>query len=146
MLYFGEKGHGMGYVNTGQARGLKYQADVPKEGWACVRVESLAGRRELCQWCDLRRIQHVYVMRHPTWPQEVRAGGKCAADISDPFAAVSVPYDLDDEQLDDTDQAETEILPLQTIAEQRRWTFARHLLVAGVVALLVIVILVSYGR
>src|SRR5262245_5168465 len=107
-------------VITGEARGLKYQADVPKDGWECVRVESLVNHRELCQWCDLRRIQKVYVMRHPTWPQQVRAGGICAADISDPFAAESVPYDLDDEQLDEEAQAATETLPLQTIAEQRR--------------------------
>ena len=136
----------MTFVNTGEARGLKYQSDVPKDGWECVRVENLVNHRELCQWCDLRRIQKVYVMRHPTWPQEVRAGGKCAADMSDPFAAAAVPYDLDDEQLDNEAQAETEIIPLQTIAEQRRWTFGHHLLVAGVLALLVIAILVFYGR
>jgi hypothetical protein len=135
----------MTYVDTGQARGLKYQADVPKDGWECVRVESLVGHRELCQWCDLRRIQHVYVMRHPIWPTQVRAGGKCAADISDPFAASSVPYDLDDEQLDDSAEANTEILPLQTIAEQRRWNFTRHLLVASVIALLVVLFLIFYG-
>jgi hypothetical protein len=60
------------------------------------------------------------VMRHPTWPQEGGAGGKCAADMSNPRGAAAVPYDLDDEQLDDAGRAETEIFPLQAIAEQRR--------------------------
>ena len=90
----------MNFENAEQARGFRYQPDVPKEGWECVRVDNLGGRSEICQWCDLRRIQHAFVMHHISWPVEIRAGSKCAADIGNPYVAQTV-YEPDDEQLDD---------------------------------------------
>ena len=144
----------MTFENAEQARGLRYQPDVPKEGWECVRVDNLGGRSEICQWCDLRRIQHAFVMRHISWPVEIRAGSKCAADIGNPYVAQAV-YEPDDEQLDESVRSETELYPQQALAEQpivddtvgsgpHRWSFGQHLIIAGVIAMVVILVLLGH--
>jgi hypothetical protein len=121
-----------------------------------VSVENLGGRSEICQWCDIRRMQHVFVMRHISWPNEVRAGSKCAADIGNPYAAQMV-YEPDDEQFDESVRTQTDMYPQQALAEQpivddgvglerRRWSFSKHLLIAGLIAMLVILALLGYRR
>jgi hypothetical protein len=142
----------MSFENAGQATGLQYQPNVPKEGWECVRIENLA-RSEICQWCDLRRIKHAFIMRHLSWPVEIRAGSKCAANISNPYVAQTV-YEPDDEQLDESIRSETELYPQQALAEQpiiddtvgssRRWSFSQHLIMAVVITVVVILVLLGH--
>jgi hypothetical protein len=150
----GETEANMTLENTEQGRGLRYQSDVPKEGWECVRIENLDGRSEICQWCDIRRMRHAFVMRHISWPDEVRAGSKCAADIGNPYTAQGV-YEPDDEQLDESVRSQTDSYPQQSLAEQavsddvagsgqRRWSFSENLLIAGVIAIAVILVLLRY--
>ena len=100
--------------------------------------------------------QHAFVMRHISWPVEIRAGSKCAADIGNPYVAQTV-YEPDDEQLDESVRSETELYPQQALAEQpivddtvgsrlRRWSFGQHLIIAGVIAMVVILALLGYRR
>jgi hypothetical protein len=139
------------FENTGQGRGLRYLPDVPKEGWECFRVENLGGRTEICQWCDIRRMQHAFIMRHISWPDEVRAGSKCAAAIGNPHTE----YEPDDEQLDESVRSETDLYPQQALAEQPvvddvmgserpRWSFGQNLLIAGLIAMAVTLVLLHY--
>jgi hypothetical protein len=92
-------------------------------------------------------------MAHPAWPSEVRAGSKCAAEIGDPSAPVLMQYEPD-EQFDVSEASPTDMQPLQALAEQRiggdvgsarrRWSFTDHLIIAGLIAMLVILALISY--
>ena len=142
----------MSFVDSGQGRGLRYQPDVPKEGWECVRVENLGGRIEICQWCDIRRMQHAFVMRHISWPDEVRAGSKCAAEIGNPHTPEL--FEPDDEELDESVRTQTDLYPQQALAEQpivdgeeaevRRWSFGQNLLIAGLIAMALILVLLRY--
>ena len=61
--------------------GLCRRPGVPLRSWHCVGEEDLGrgGPYEVCQWCPYHQpIRHVRVMRHPNWPEEVRAGRDCA--------------------------------------------------------------------
>ena len=144
----------MTFENISQGRGLRYQTGVPKEGWECVRVENLGGRTEICQWCDIRRMQHAFVMRHVSWPDDVRAGSKCAADIGNPYAAQTV-YEPDNEEFDESVRSQTDLYPEEALAEQpitegaalaerRSWSFIQHLMFGGLIAMAVILVLLRY--
>ena len=144
----------MTFDHNGQSSGLRYQPDVPKDGWECVRIENLGGRSEICQWCDIRRMQHAFIMRHISWPGEVRAGSKCASEIGNSDTA-QIVYEPDDERLDESVRSQTDLYPQRALAEQPivddtmestrpRWSFAQNLLFAGLIALVVMLVLLRY--
>ena len=63
-------------------------------------------------------------------------------------------YEPDDEQLDESVRSQTDLNPQQALAEQpiadtvgsgqRRWSFSDHLLIAGVIAIAVVLALLLY--
>ena len=93
-------------------------------------------------------------MRHISWPDEVRAGSKCAADIGNPYTAQNV-YEPDDEEFDESVRSQTDLYPQEALAEQpiigdaaiaerRSWSFIQNLIIAGLIVMAVTLMLLRY--
>ncbi|MBU0660782.1 hypothetical protein KKG22_01225 [Patescibacteria group bacterium] len=54
----------------------------PEYGWYHVGLCDLEEQRITCEWCKLRQIRYVHVLRHPDHSGKIRVGKICAGYIT----------------------------------------------------------------
>ena len=61
------------------------QPGVPHKGWICIEIEDFGALDAICEMCEVQEIRYAHHMEHPAYPESLRVGCVCAANMEDDY-------------------------------------------------------------